>query len=733
MAVSLSSCGYLSDKPPANQDVFKTDALQTCKIDVDKLGEIFKADQKAQIRCLEENFLQFTRYVRSRESGSVSESELNAFIRKFFEGQSDSIVKGLSLIFQLNMLLLKDEADRISKTNISPLFSLLVKVNQEAIIITQVIKQMDDDANQGRFWELRSEFIASVTRFSEFTVKIIENSPGLQKKLNIKDFLLEASKKLGNKAINPDTVDSLIFLKQILTAGDKEIITSNELSNIIAKLPKILTLCFDLYFVKNTNFATDADHSRFYLKDVRDIYSIIEFGQNDFELFTIDQILKLAQEFMKDKDVYKFRPSIVALKTKMIGGAKESFSLHDLKNILDMGNDLFERDYFNTVTYGIYRSALEKNEPINYLARLDLPNQYDLFSARRVVDLHSDFQDIAVNIRYFRSKNEGVSLYGNEIKRNKSGFIEANMLKWASVKLLKSYGHKNALNEWQVNLEEFQTFLFDMKPILEEFKLWSPTPQTFARNAVLLADLFQNKSNGDLEVNLTEATEYVQMILTASELTDKFKIDLSTVCDSGLNKDDPVFETACFNDNFFEKFLSRYKNFFPRLTQYADPKNSPKADLDDYLKGIEGFARDVSDPKVPVNKRDNILILGAIINIETTFIRFDVNRDNIIDYDELVEAFKVYKPAIISMAKLGPKEETFALSIFLYMVSKMEIPPSGSWLQSAKFFAFHKCAKSTSCRNNFLQKIEGKRLNIGKLLFYLVNQNSLAANKNKKL
>jgi hypothetical protein len=732
IAVSLTSCGYISDKPPANLDVFRTDALQSCKIDINKLGEIFKADQKEQIRCLQENFIQFTKYVRSKDSGSVSEGELNAFIRKFFQGQSDSIVKGLSLIFQLNMLLLKDEADRISRTNISPLFDLLVKVNQEAIIITQVLQQMNDDKNQGHFWELRAQFTASVTRFSEFTVKIIEKSPGLQQKLNIKKFLIEASQKLGNKEINPDTIDSLIFLKRILTAGDKEEITTAELSDIITKLPKILTLSFDLYFVKNTNFASDADHARFYLTNVRDIYSIIQFNQNDFDLFSVDQILRLAQDFMKDTDIKKFKPSIVAIKSRMIGGNKDSFSLRDLKNILDMGNDFIEKTYFNTVTYNIYHGALEVNAPILSLQRLDLPNQYDLFSARRIDELHNDFQDIAVNIRYFRSKNEGVPYYGNEFVRNKSGFLETSIIKWVSVKLLKGYGHKNAQGLQQVNIDEFQTFLTDMRPILEEFKLWSSNPQSFARNAVLLADLFQNKSNGDLEVNVTEATEYIQMILTALTMTDKFKEDLTAVCDGGLNKEDPIFDTACFNEHFFETMLSRYKKFFPRLVDYVDPKNTQKTEVDGFLLGVEGFARDISDPKIPVNKRDNVLIIGALLNIESTFIRFDTNKDNIIDYNELVEAFKVYKTAIISMAKLKPAEEGYAQSIFLYMASKMEIPPSGSWVNNVKFGAFHACLQWDICRLSVMNKIEAKRLNIGKLLYYMVNQNSIALNKDKK-
>lgn len=730
-AIALSSCGYVSDKPPVNIDLYKADELQACKIDVTKLGEIFKADQLEQIRCLQQNFIQFTKYVRARENGSISETELSAFIKKFFQGQSDSIVKGLSLIFQLNMLLLKDEATKISRNNISPLFELLVKVNQEAITITQVLKEMDDENNQGKFWDLRARFNASITRFSEGTISIIEKSPGLQQKLNIKDFILDASKKLGSKEINPDTIDSLIFLKRILVGGEKEIITSNELGIIIKKLPKIMTLCFDLYFVKNTNFGSDADHARFYLNNVRDLYSIIQFTQGDFQLFTVDQILRLADGMIaKDKDLKKFKPSIVALKSRLIGGNKEAVSLHDLKAILDISHDLMERTYFNIVTYNIYRGALEQNGQIAYLAQLDLPNQYDLFSLRRVTELHQDFQDTAVNIRYFRDEKAGIPYYGTDIKRNKYGFLEASMMKWLAAKLLKGYGHKNAAGAQQVSLLEFQAFLFDMKPVLEEFKLWSPNPATFATNAILLADLFQNKSNGDLEVNVTEATEYIQMILTSVEISDKFSSRLSAVCDAGINQDDPVFATECFNTHFFDTVLNQlnYKKFFPRLHEYV--RNTQAFEVNEYLKGVEGFARDNPNPKLPVNNRDTILIMGAMVNIESTFIRFDSNRDNLIDYKELTEAFKIYKTAIIALAKLKPAEEIYAQSIFLYMVSKMEIPATGSWMESAKFFAFHKCASYDLCRDTFMDKIEAKRLNIGKLLYYLVNQPT-AGNKGK--
>lgn len=707
--------------------------MQPCKIDASKLGEIFKADQKEQIRCLQENFIQFTKYVRTKNPGSVTESEINQFVRKFFEGQSDSIVKGLSLIFQLNMLLLRDEADRISRTNISPLFELLVHVNQEAIEITSILKEMDDEKNQGRFWELRERFNATVNRFTNFTIELIKKSPNVQQKLNIKTFILDVSKKLGNKEIDTDTIDSLIFLKRILVAGDKEVITSDELESLIKKLPGILSLSFDLYYVKGTNFASDRDHMRFYYKNLNELYKIIEFNQKDFELFTIDQILKLAQEFAKDRnmDVRKFKPSVVAIKTRLIGGTTESFSLKDLRNVLDIVNDGVERNYFNNVTYNAFAQILGSNKPIDYLPQLNQPDDYDIFSKMRVAELHKDFQDVAVNIRYFRDEKAHIPTYGNDIVRNKKGFIEAAMLKWGASKLLKGYGHKNAQGQMQVTMEEFQTFLFDMKPILEEFKLWSPNPQTFARNAILLADLFQNKSNGDLEVNETEAIEYIQMILSAVQITDKFREDLSTQCDTGINKDDPVYAVECFNEHFFDSILNRlqYKKYFPRLNDYV--KNTPATEVQEYLKGVEGFARDNNDPKLPINKRDNILILGAMLNIESTFIRFDANRDNVIDYNELTEAFKVYKPSIISLAKLKPSEEVYAQSIFLYMVSKMEIPPTGTWMQSATFFSFHKCASWEWCRNKMMDPIVAKRLNVGKLLYYMVNQNTIASARGK--
>lgn len=731
----LTSCGYVSDKPIENADVYRTDELQTCKIDVSKLGEIFKINQKEQIQCLQENFIQFTKYVRSKNPGTVSEAEIGIFVKKFFVDQSDSIIKGLSLIFQLNMILLKDEADRISHSKISPLFELLVQVNQEAVILTNIIKLMDEKQNQAKFWILRKQFNESTERFAKSTIGVIEKSPGLGQKLNIRTFILDLNTKLGSGKLDEKLIDSLIFLKKILVGGDTQIISSEELKVAITKLPIILGLVFDAYYSAGENFKSESEEMRFYLTTVRSLYRLVEFKQTNFELVNSDQLVLIAEKVIKNYDVESFKPSIEALKSKFIGGKKDSVTLQDLDVVLNIVHDFFEKIYFNSVTYddavNNYILSQKRTVLASEIPFKALPG-YDMFNNKKRLDqLSASFIDSAANFRYFREKTTGSAVYDSQILRSKSGLIEVNIAKWLSWKLLKAYGHLDAKGEMQIKAEEFASFLLDAKPILIELKLWSPNFQTFSRNAMLLADLFQQQSNGDQRINLNEATEYIGMLLTAVEISGKFSQELLRLCDAGINVEDPLFDKNCFNENFYETILNKlnFKKSLPRLAKYFN--SSSKKETMDYLLGVEGFARDNNAPGVPVNRRDNTLILGAMINIESTFIRFDMNQDNIIDYNELSSAFLTYKASIIELAGLKGDQEKYAKGIFLYMVSKMAIPKTGTWITDAEFGIFDSCVQNDWCRDNFMDKIEAKRLNIGKLLYYMVNQASVQPNSKR--
>jgi hypothetical protein len=730
----ITGCGYISDKPVENIDVYRTDELQSCQIDVSKLSEIFTSDEKAQIDCLQQNFVQFTKYVRSKNPGSVSEDEMGIFVKKFFQGQSQAIINGLSLIFQLNMILLKDESDRISHSNITPLFKLLVQVNQNAVVMTNVMKLMDDPKNQKDFWSLREKFSKAITDFATSAVGVIENSPGYGQKLNMRKFIIDMSSKIGDTQIDNDTIDCFIFLKKVFVGGDPEIITTDEVKEVIKKLPGTLGLIFDVYYSKGENFKSQSGEMVFYLAAVRNFYHLIKFDQPDFELLDSDNLVTLAKKFLKNYDVDAFKPSLEALKARFIGGKKDSITLKDLDTVINIVHDFVEKVYFNFLTYEDPATGqlLSKATPIT---EKDLPFKklpgYEVFKDKSRLDqLFTSFQDTAISFRYFRDTKVGAATYDTKVVRNKDGFNEVNISKWLSWKLLRAYGEVDKTGQMQMTMDQFSSFLLDAKPILEEFKLWSPNFQTFSRNSVLLGDLFQQQSNGDQKININEATEYIGMLLTAVDISGKFNDSLKSYCDPGINPSEAVFEATCFNKNFYDVFLNKldYKKSLPRLAVYFN--TADRAETMGYLSGVEGFARDDNSPGVPVNRRDSTLIFGAMMNIETTFIRFDKNNDNVIDYDELSEAYFTYRASIISLAGLKGDQIKYAKGIFLYMVSKMEVPDTGSWISSVTFAAFNSCVQSDFCRKHMLDPIEAKRLNIGKLLYYMVNQPTAEVEKN---
>ncbi len=511
-----------------------------------------------------------------------------------------------------------------------------------------------------------------------------------------------------------------------MSGGKKEHLSSIELKTIIAKLPQLLLSAFDLYYVSKTDFEAQSDFSRFYLLKTRDLYNVFEFNQPDFELFTIDQMIQLTKTFGATRDFSEFKPSLLAFKKKIIKGNETAFYLSDVKVILDMGHDAMEKTYFSHVTYNAYNDVMKKNEIILGLDQLNLPDKYDLFSLTRLHVLHYDFRDTAINIRYYPSENEDVPYYGNDIRRNRHGFTQSTLLTWLTEKMMRGYGRRDSAGALKLNVAEYKVFLDDIRPILREFRMLSPK-LNMAQNGVMLADLFQNKSNGDLEIGQVEITDYLQMILSGAAVASKFNTKLALRCDAGINPDDPLFTVKCFNEHFFDILLNQLnmkKDVFPSLNRYVLDNTSVK--IQEYLKAVQGYARDFPDPKIPINKRDSTLIFGALINIESTFLRYDSNGDDVIDFDELSIAFKTYKKSLISMANLPPDRESFAPSIFYYMIYKLKVPPTGTLANKLKFFTFHKCVSSEKCRKGLLPKIEARRLNIGKILYYLANPVALA-------
>lgn len=924
LALGVTSCGFYTDEPVEDQSVYRPANLEAkCKLNTDQFGDILDQDISGQINCLEENFRQFLLFVRTDVPDSVGSSELERFIEKFFRANSETMIKSLGLLFELNTILLRDEVGQISRDNIGPLFKLLVIANREAIVITKTIREITTEGNEARFWELREELKASIERFSNSTFSIITGTGKLPRSLDIRKFILDLNDRLQDFDVDGETVDCMLFLKRLFVGGEKGTITSTEVETLIKKFPKMIMVAIDLFFTKEKNFESKNNRLRFYSEKVAevqallanvpknevlfsttDIFKIINtFANDSFDLDTYRELIygfkehlvgggredynfghllnvfaflkiglegimvvntyndaselaksnkdfqkleslrdvfareieslatktrdmisstptlpesmgikqlaqtvnsdlydqKLGHDFIEaafaikpmllggerekftkeelsdftyqlkdlglliydfillrpegdrelfnfvlprfltlkgllkklpsdmvvlknqdiigllsevmseDVKVEKFLPALENLKGKVFGGDKSHYTSADFNGVLDKVQRLIENLAFNTTTYEAQKDLLNLNIRLSKIPDI-WSDDYKYFTKTRLTELRAEFNDLIKRYKFLREPKSGYQFYSHSYLRSSRGFTELAIVKWAADLIATGYGTlmPGKSDQYRVDMAATNTILYDYKPILEELGLWSKSPETFGRNMLLLSDLFTLNSDGDYHISVPEITEYGPLVITAMKLGEELITELEKRCGSEPGDEQPLIAVPCSRENFFDVLLNtlNQKDYMPHLASYINQIDEQTRF--DFLAKVEGFARDIKDDSVPMNKREYMLVFGAMLNIESTFLRYDVNRDNKVDATELKEAFKTYRQAIIDIAKLDESKVKYTESIFLYLVKYMEIP------STTQLLWFHYVSDKS--------EIVAERLNIGAILNFLVSQ-----------
>lgn len=518
------------------------------------------------------------------------------------------------------------------------------------------------------------------------------------------DFLLELPRFFDDFELDSELVNDFAPIKTLILGGDADLLAQEEATSLLEKLATLAPWALDALY------GPDFD-DRFLVRANRVLTQQFFDLTGEHELLTLEHIAKVAERFV-DLPVTKFLPTLSELKRRILGGEGNSLRGVDIGKILALAQEYFELNYFNDITYEAMGTRLDNiTSPITLVPQFNLIAYQELTPANLAL-YRERFADSVSKHRYFRNAEDGMQHWGHRIHRNKWGFKELTGIKWLIAQVLPGWGSRTegAYLGYTLTMQELEQVLLDARPVLEEFGLWTANFDTFARNTLLLGDLFQNRSDGNQKLDIDELVEYGLMVFSAIELNNRFMEKLTAYCEP-LEGDGPEtwkFETPCYREHFYPIILDQLGNtkYFPMLTQYV--RTSPAEEVAQFVRDVEGFARDTDDQSVPMGRRDYILLIGAMINIETTFLRFDSNQDNIIDPQELELAFAIYKDAIIQIAELDEENQRFANSIFLYMIKNKAIP------SRVQLINFH--------YNPFISKnISALRLNIGALLYYLVN------------
>ena len=340
-------------------------------------------------------------------------------------------------------------------------------------------------------------------------------------------------------------------------------------------------------------------------------------------------------------------------------------------------------------------------------------------------------------------------LYSYDYKRSAGGVGSYFAYEYIMKNVLKAFGdydpevmdeHKMGRFKIMFMTMKFRTFLVDQG-------MWRDDPRKGAENVLLMANLFQFQSDGQGDLNTNEAGEYLSLVLTASQFGSRVleafrkekeddegnKYYVGTdLCPETNSLGQPmvkretgeVYIDECVKEEFFNELL-RYGDVLPELRKYIN--SMTPQEMYAFFKIVGEFTRDYPE-KPYATKRDLLVMIGGIINLESTLMRFDseyvsmegcvvpdsgsgfsnyVERycernpyahDGLLSYDELRRAFRVYKDAIYGIinqdnpnalppggSTIGIPNDKLAESAFFYLVKNAKAPSATALIWFHKF------------------------------------------------
>jgi len=718
LSILISSC--FNDEPPAVDKVEGGTFNQTCNMDAEKIKLILDQNIFSEIDCIRLNLEQFTDFVRRKDQRYIHRDELSKFIKKFFPDAGDSMLESLDLFFDFSALVLRDPKDNISVENMSNLFVLLKKFNAFGVPLKKHFVEISEQSN---YWEKREQVKSLLQGLIQSIETIILKTDGPATEIDTYNFvgLLKRSMNISDDVMDMELIRDLLFIKPLFLGGDERSLNSDEIIGFIQKLYPILSSGLDLFFVKDLEVISASQNIGIILDTVRSAKNSLFPHPGEKVIATHQKMLRVIDKTLSSVlpfNIYDVEETIINAKKNIISVETKNaneYKMSDMNRIFSWGEELLERLYFNSVTWSYYIDDMEGEDPITSLSFVDLP-EYEALQRTKIFDYWNDYLHITKTFRTFQTPS-GLQYFTNEYKRHLNGFNIISGIRFGLQKFLVHYGH--AVFDPQTgkeiaraaNQNDIRQLLLDFRSALVTLEVWPKYFERFVGEAATGCDLFQFMSNGDGVANLDEAVSYVNNIFSGSNVATKLFDELKNYCDVVEDEDgNDAYLVSCYRQYFFQILFEdlNYRQFYQKLYDYTVFYSAEE--IMEYLINIERASKEERDEAIPMSKVDLGRLFATFSSVESTMLHFDADKDNILHYEEAMQAFSIFKKTLVEFSGLKESQEKLVQSVYLYILKKMKVP---STLELLWFHAFGK-----------KKNIEARRMNIGSI-FALISAQTL--------
>jgi hypothetical protein len=483
--------------------------------------------------------------------------------------------------------------------------------------------------------------------------------------------------------------------------------------------------------------------------DLENLSGIIlnpKLGNRDSELFfSMDDLYETVKLFVSKEsfDVEKYKHAIVYVKKIVMGGNKDKVLGSDFKNLLYHSDKILQTGWVFHGMYDKFRVQMESKVPVS----IDYNQAINAFPEH--TNEVKKFIRITQNYRFMKGEFDS-GFFTREYRRNPDAVFEIALYEYLIDLVMRfvdpdeidpktgqpiAWGTKfpysgttftHAIDQFQLEdlLVRLNTELINMDLILPHRAI--STADTIS----LLGTLFQYQSDENINPNtkkglpildVNEATEFAVSLVSGIGMSKEMMKKFRVTCDADMDQFDRI-SPACFRKNFLKFMCEGYRPYYPLLFESlgagaCDIPNTDynKAYLDMTIKAArtcQYYEDENGKPtdEIYYSESDVMSMLVAMMHVEATFLRWDKNKNNILDPEEVNDAYTIYSWALDGFLVDKPSYiKLFKKQIYQFMIKFEEIPDEKNPSSIGKFLkfliSFNK--KSPATRKTFASVLYG--------------------------
>ena len=305
--------------------------------------------------------------------------------------------------------------------------------------------------------------------------------------------------------------------------------------------------------------------------------------------------------------------------------------------------------------------------------------------------------------------------------------INSNLSRALARLLIRSLANDKdrVLNVSGLTLDELRLGFDQIKDLGYDLGLLDPANPDFIGGRFREANLFLAPSNGDDFASFEEAHHLILHILSGIARADSLEKTHMAKCvkqpiTEMMAKTE--FDTACLLDLYINETepFDDLPNFIKLRKNFEPEKNKQ------YYCALLKAAGHIPTNNRTVLLRDAKLFPHVVQYVEMIYSTHDTNGDGLLQLDEGIRAFPIFKPLLALIAKKYPiiKEEDL-LGVFVYLLKFGKPPEKKNIFQMIIFAKDNKCTEPDGvtpkkCRTGW--EIASTRHNLGSIFNFIADQ-----------